>query len=342
MAGKSFENWNGLRVQTTKTTPTFTTRARTHKIRWTWPVREGININPVIITQRNHLYLEDCWIPPLLRFQSGQQNHRRPQWTWTAAICCHQSNQRSDGADNWLRCNTHQRYHSLQSKKHGPCCPCQTQLPKRHQITNTRWCAPRDFGGCPCTKYQWTNSYHCIDPKNGHVLRSQSQDCITIHLFKVGGFHNSLEEMGWEKLQSHIQCNNSTAIGVSKNTIIPKRTKSMEVRFHCIRCKESQGQFRYFWEQGSQSLGNIRIKHYPPHTGYTTDKKMVNISNTIQTARICWSKIRSSSLRGNRTKRYTITFARARTFAHTQTHRMHTIAHSINKCQLQPSWIQCP
>ena len=53
----------------------------------------------------------------------------------------------------------------------------------------------------------------------------------------------SLIGMGWPHPRSPIQCENSTAIGVANETIIPHKTKSMEMQFHWVQCRDTQGQF---------------------------------------------------------------------------------------------------
>ena len=74
----------------------------------------------------------------------------------------------------------------------------------------------------------------------------------------------SLLEMGWPQPRSPIKCDNSTAIGVSNETIIPCKTKSMDIQFHCIRCRYAQGQFRYFWSPGLNNLEDYSTKNHPP------------------------------------------------------------------------------
>jgi len=52
-----------------------------------------------------------------------------------------------------------------------------------------------------------------------------------------------LEEMGHKQPPTPIQTDNSTAHGVVTNNIQPRRTKAMDMRFHWLRCRDSQGQF---------------------------------------------------------------------------------------------------
>jgi hypothetical protein len=51
----------------------------------------------------------------------------------------------------------------------------------------------------------------------------------------------------------------------------------MDMRFHWLRCRNAQGQFRYYWRPGTQNLADYFTKHHP-----TTNHKSVR--PTILTA----------------------------------------------------------
>jgi hypothetical protein len=55
--------------------------------------------------------------------------------------------------------------------------------------------------------------------------------------------HQTLIDMGWPQPKSHIQTNNSTATGVTNNTIVPRRSKMIDMRIRWLRCRASQDQF---------------------------------------------------------------------------------------------------
>jgi hypothetical protein len=38
----------------------------------------------------------------------------------------------------------------------------------------------------------------------------------------------------------------------------------MDLRFHWLRCRDSQGQFRYYWDAGSRNWADYSTKHHPP------------------------------------------------------------------------------
>ncbi len=53
----------------------------------------------------------------------------------------------------------------------------------------------------------------------------------------------TLIETGWPQPKSPIQTDNSTAAGVTNKTIVPRRSKMMDMRIWWLRCWESQDQF---------------------------------------------------------------------------------------------------
>jgi hypothetical protein len=53
----------------------------------------------------------------------------------------------------------------------------------------------------------------------------------------------TLINMGWPQPKSPIQTDNSTAAGVVNNTIVPRRSKMMDLCFLWLRCQASQDQF---------------------------------------------------------------------------------------------------
>ena len=71
-----------------------------------------------------------------------------------------------------------------------------------------------------------------------------------------------LTEMGHAQPSTPIQTDNSTACGVVNNNIQPRRTKAMDMRFHWLRDREAQSQFRFYWGPGKENLGDYWTKHH--------------------------------------------------------------------------------
>ena len=73
----------------------------------------------------------------------------------------------------------------------------------------------------------------------------------------------TLEEMGHPQPRTPMQTDNTAAHMVVTNNVQPKRTKPMDMRFHWLRDRESQQQFRYYWRPGPTNLGDYHTKHHP-------------------------------------------------------------------------------
>jgi hypothetical protein len=72
-----------------------------------------------------------------------------------------------------------------------------------------------------------------------------------------------LEEMGHPQPPTPIQTDNTTAHGIANNKIQPKATKSMDMKYHWIRDREAQEQFRIYWRPGPTNKGDYWTKHHP-------------------------------------------------------------------------------
>jgi len=82
-----------------------------------------------------------------------------------------------------------------------------------------------------------------------------------------------LEELGHTQPPTPIQTDNSTALGVVTNNILPRRLKAMDMRYWWLRDRETQGQFRYYWRPGPTNRGDYLTKHHcAAHHQETRDK----------------------------------------------------------------------
>ena len=73
----------------------------------------------------------------------------------------------------------------------------------------------------------------------------------------------TLSEMGHPQPITPMQTDNLAAHAVVTNNVQPRRTKAMEMRFHWLICRETQGQFRYYWKPRTMNLGDYCTKHHP-------------------------------------------------------------------------------
>ena len=73
-----------------------------------------------------------------------------------------------------------------------------------------------------------------------------------------------LEEMGHPQPPTPIRTDNSTAAGITNNTIRQRRSRSMDMRFYWVRDRVQQGQLIVYWGPGKDNLGDFYTKHHPP------------------------------------------------------------------------------
>jgi hypothetical protein len=73
----------------------------------------------------------------------------------------------------------------------------------------------------------------------------------------------TLTELGHPQPHTPMQTDNATAQALLTNKILPKALKAMDMRFHWLRCRDAQGQFRYYWRPGTQNLADYFTKHHP-------------------------------------------------------------------------------
>jgi len=81
---------------------------------------------------------------------------------------------------------------------------------------------------------------------------------------KVLPIRQTLIEMGWPQPPTPVQTDNTTAVGVVNKTLVSNKLKSMDLRYHWLRCRAAQEQLRFYWDKGSSNWGDYSTKHHPP------------------------------------------------------------------------------
>jgi hypothetical protein len=72
-----------------------------------------------------------------------------------------------------------------------------------------------------------------------------------------------LDKMGHKQLPTPMQTNNAMADVIINGKVQPKRTKAIDMRFHWLRDRECQQQFRIYWRQGKLNYAYYWTKHHP-------------------------------------------------------------------------------
>ena len=84
-----------------------------------------------------------------------------------------------------------------------------------------------------------------------------------------------LDEMGHPQPATPLQTDNSMADGVVNGKIVPKRTKAMDMRFHWLRDRECQEQFRIYWRPGKLNYADYWTKHHPGKHHQSTRREFI-------------------------------------------------------------------
>ena len=75
--------------------------------------------------------------------------------------------------------------------------------------------------------------------------------------------HHTLEYLGHTQPPTPMQTNNTTALSVVNNNVM-KKLKAMDMKYHWLQCRESQGQFHPYWASGKTNNGDYVTKHHAP------------------------------------------------------------------------------
>ena len=145
-------------------------------------------------------------------------------------------------------------------------------------------------------------------PNNGAILNvskimtsvnSSAADAelgaLYINACEAVAIRNLLNEMGHKQPKTPMQTDNSTALGVVNSNIQPRRTKSMDMRYYWLRCRDSQGQFRFYWKPGPTNKADYYTKHFPASHHVETRPK-------ILTPKLILDALRASTNRTPATK----------------------------------------
>ena len=99
-----------------------------------------------------------------------------------------------------------------------------------------------------------------------HVVSSSAEAEV------AGIFHNAtmavpirhmLEALNHPQPPTPLKTDNSTATGFIYDNIHQKRSKAWDMRYHWLRDRETQRQFKIFWRPGTNNDGDYFTKHHP-------------------------------------------------------------------------------
>jgi len=109
-----------------------------------------------------------------------------------------------------------------------------------------------------------------------------------------------LTEMGHKKPSTPLQTDNATAEAVCNGKIQPKQTKAMDMRFHWLRDRQCQEQFRIYWRPGKSNYADYWTKHHPATHHKHTRKEFLTPHIVLEMLRIEQSRAVAETTRNNR------------------------------------------
>ena len=108
-----------------------------------------------------------------------------------------------------------------------------------------------------------------------------------------------LTEIGHKQPLTPLQTDNATAEAVCNGKIQPKRTKAMDMRFHWLRDRKCQEQFRIYWRPGKSNYADYWTKHHPATHHKHTRKEFLTPHIVVEMLRIEQSRAIADTARSN-------------------------------------------
>jgi hypothetical protein len=99
-----------------------------------------------------------------------------------------------------------------------------------------------------------------------HVMTSATEAklaALYIVVLKAVYIHIILDKLGHKHLATPLQTDNSMADAICNGKTQHKRTKAMDMRFHWLRDRECQEQFRIYWCPSKLNYADYWTKHHP-------------------------------------------------------------------------------
>ena len=62
-----------------------------------------------------------------------------------------------------------------------------------------------------------------------------------------------------------VYCDNTCAVGLATDTLKAAKTKAIDLRFHCLRDRVRQGQFKILWIATDDNIADFFTKALPVH-----------------------------------------------------------------------------
>ncbi len=101
--------------------------------------------------------------------------------------------------------------------------------------------------------------------------------------------------MGHKQPSTQLQTDNATAEAVCNGKIQPKRIKAMDMRFHWLRDRQCQEQFRIYWRPGKSNYADYWMKHHPATHHKQTRKEFITPHIVVEMLRKEQSRVAAAA-----------------------------------------------
>ena len=133
-------------------------------------------------------------------------------------------------------------------------------------VTNARSRAGGHFFLSSPPTYKPNGAIHAVSQIVRNVMASATEAelaALYTNAREAVAIRNTLVNLGHPQPPTPIQTDSAMAAGLLLKTMQSKCTKAMDMRFHWLKDRQQQQQFKFFWQPGSLNLGDYYTKHHP-------------------------------------------------------------------------------
>jgi hypothetical protein len=124
--------------------------------------------------------------------------------------------------------------------------------------------------------------------KNVAAFAAESEVGACFHNAQSGApLRVTLSELGHTQPPTPLRTDNSTAYGIVNEPIKQKRSKAMDMRYHCLTDRVHQEQFDVYWRPGCESLGDYHTKHHSAQHHKDMQHLILHEANSLQVLQGC-------------------------------------------------------
>jgi hypothetical protein len=105
---------------------------------------------------------------------------------------------------------------------------------------------------------------------------SEAEYAACFYNAQIGaGLRIVLAELEFPQPATPLESDNTCAVGLANQTVAPRKSKSIDMRFHWIQDRVSQKQFEVYWRPGKDNLADFFTKPLPVHVHQEIMDKLI-------------------------------------------------------------------